>query len=111
VKETGELTGDVAIRYKAERTAKNKGLMSAVHETAAMPGGGGCHWEVGADPSTMKCVQTNKGDPSEPLWLGFAQPVGSPLYVERPGKHMRRPPPPAFFETYKVDKTAVKFRS
>lgn len=110
VKETGALSGEVAVRYQAERTARNRGLMSAVHQTAAMPGGGGCHWELGADPSTMKCVQTNKGDPTEQLWLGFAQPVGSPLYVEKPGLYMRRAPPPKFFETYNASKTAVKFR-
>ena len=108
VKETGELTGEVGKRYMAERVARNKGLMSAVHETFAMPGGGGCHWQPGADPSTMKCAQTNPGDPR---WLGFAQPVGSPLYVAKPGANMRAPPPPPSFETYKEVKTAAMFRS
>ncbi|KAF2674299.1 hypothetical protein BT63DRAFT_449290 [Microthyrium microscopicum] len=99
--ETGALTGELAQKYAALRVAKNKGLMTAVHETAAMAGGGGCHWEAGADPSTMKCKATNPEDPAR--WAGFAQPVGSPLWVEKPGTAQRGPAPPKTFETWKPE--------
>lgn len=48
-------------------------------------GGGGCHWEVGADSSTAKCVPTN---PGMSQYVGFAQPKGSPMYTDTPGSAM-----------------------
>jgi hypothetical protein len=45
------------------------------------PGGGGCIWEVGADPKTAKCSSTNLAQPE--LYKGFAQPPGSPDYIDQ----------------------------
>ena len=44
-----------------------KGMADAIHEgvvnrdDAQNPGGGGCHWEPGADPSTAVCKPRNGG--------------------------------------------------
>jgi hypothetical protein len=58
-----------------------------------MKGLGGCFWEDGADPSTVKCSTINPDNP-EPF-IGYAQPKESPMYTDKPGSYMmgQKPPP------------------
>jgi hypothetical protein len=49
------------------------------------PGGGGCLWEIGADPKTAKCTSLN---PTNGNYRGFAQPPQSPAYIDQ--AHMDR---------------------
>ena len=97
VSETGEFHGEQAIKYAEIKAQKGKQLMASV--AADIKGGktgeGGCHWEVGADPSTAKCSPVN---PENKAYVGYAQPVGSPMYTENPGSAMRgwKAPPASF---------------
>ena len=79
------------------KVERNKALLGRVELdiTSRRTGTGGCHWEVGQDPSTMVCVPINEGNP---VYLGFAQPVVSPLYTDTPGSAMAgyKPPPASF---------------
>jgi hypothetical protein len=94
VKETGELTGERARQYAALKEEKGKLLLASVARDIKQGrlGGGGCHWDEGADPSTATCVPINPGNPA---YVGYAQPVGTPLYTDKPGSAMRglKPPP------------------
>jgi hypothetical protein len=81
--EIGELTGAEGERYKAEKANSDKKFEDIVHvDSDNKHGGGGCHWEEGADPSTAKCVPTN---PGMDAYIGSAQPKGSPMFTENPG--------------------------
>lgn len=83
VVETGELMGVEGERYKAEKAKSDKTFEDIVHaDSDNKHGGGGCHWEEGADSSTAKCVPTN---PGMDAYVGFAQPKGSPMYTDKPG--------------------------
>jgi hypothetical protein len=97
VEETGELTGERAQAYAAIKYDKSKRLLASVASDLqkGITGIGGCYWEDGADPSTVKCSQIN---PSNPAYVGYAQPVGSPLYTDTPGSAMRglKPPPKSY---------------
>jgi hypothetical protein len=97
VKETGEFTGETRQKYTDLRLEKGKTLLASVAADikAGKTGEGGCHWEVGADPSTAKCSPTN---PRNSAYVGYAQPVGSPLYTEKPGTAMNgwKAPPASF---------------
>jgi hypothetical protein len=75
------MKGELGVKYAAEKARYGQKIKEAVAGDLAkgMTGGGGCHWEPGADPSTAKCVVTN---PTNPTYKGFAQPKGSPMYVE-----------------------------
>jgi hypothetical protein len=72
-------------------------------------------WEVG-DPSTIKCSPKN---PNGKGYVGYAQPIGSPMYVADPpaGSFMKsRQPPPALYgnegPSYTSPlKKSAKFRS
>jgi len=101
--ETGKLTGEDGQKYAAKTLEKSKMLLSSVAKdiVEGKTGEGGCHWEVGADPSTIKCTPVN---PKNPAYVGYAQPVGSPMYTEKPGSAMKgwKPPPPFFERTVAV---------
>jgi hypothetical protein len=58
-------------------------------------GEGGCHWEVGQNASMAVCTPVN---PKNLAYVGYAQPVGSPMYTDNPGSAMRgwKPPPTSF---------------
>jgi hypothetical protein len=68
-------------------------------------GEGGCHWEEGADPSTIKCKPVN---PKSKGYEGYAQPLGSPMYQENAGAAMRgwKAPP----EKFEGQRRAVSFQ-
>lgn len=87
VQETGALTGEPAQRYAALKEEKGRRLLASVASDLkrGITGVGGCYWEDGADPSTVKCSQIN---PDNPAYIGYAQPVGSPLYTDKPGSAM-----------------------
>jgi hypothetical protein len=97
VTETGELTGEVGARYAAERFEHGKRLLSSVAADIrdGKTGEGGCQWEDGKDPSTMTCTPVN---PKNNAYVGYAQPLGSPMYTDKPGTAMRGwgPPPKSF---------------
>jgi hypothetical protein len=80
VTETGEIRSEQGVRYAAEKAKYGKNIKGAVAGDLAkgLTGGGGCHWELGADPSTAKCEVTN---PTNPAYKGFAQLKGIPVYV------------------------------
>ena len=86
--------GQIYAEMKFERGRKLLGSVEA-DVTGRRFGTGGCHWEVGQDPSTMVCTPINDGNPA---YLGYAQPVGSPLYTDTPGAAMMgsKPPPASF---------------
>jgi hypothetical protein len=93
------MTGEVGARYAAQKLEHGKRLLASVAADIrdGKTGEGGCLWEEGKDPSTMKCTPVNpkaKGG----AYVGYAQPVGSPMYAEKPGPAMRGygPPPKAF---------------
>jgi len=98
------LTGEEGERYKAEKLAHGKRLLDSVAaDKKNKPGGGGCHWEAGKNPLTAKCVVTNLGNDA---YIGWAQPVGSPMYTEKPGvASLGMKPPPASVNS----KVAVEF--
>jgi len=108
VTETGELSGERAEQYIKVKTDRGKALLSSVANDIRdhKDGEGGCLWEEGADPSTAKCTAVNPGNPA---YAGYAQPVGSPLYVATPGSAMRgqKTPPTSFYNT----KIAVEFNA
>jgi len=97
VSDTGAMTGERAQQYAALKEERSRRLLASVARDlkAGMVGGGGCHWDEGADPSTAKCVTIN---PTNPAYVGFAQPVGTPMYTDKPGSAMRglKPPPKLF---------------
>jgi hypothetical protein len=97
VQETGEMTGERAQKYAALKEEKGKLLLASVASDIkrGITGVGGCYWEDGADPSTVKCSPIN---PDNPAYIGYAQPVGSPLYTDKPGSAMRglKPPPKSY---------------
>jgi hypothetical protein len=94
VLETGEISGEQGEKYRLVKLAKGKQLLTSVANDLSQKkiGGGGCHWEVGTDPSTAKCAPTNPGNSA---YVGWAQPKGSPLYTETPGSAMKNIPPPS----------------
>jgi hypothetical protein len=62
VAETGLLKGEEGKIYAAAKAQSVKNFEDIVHaDSDNKHGGGGCHWEEGADPSTAKCVLTNPG--------------------------------------------------
>jgi hypothetical protein len=97
VKETGVFEGETRQKYAEVKDAKSKQLLASVAADikAGKTGEGGCHWEVGADPSTAKCSPTN---PLSSAYVGYAQPVGSPMYTDKPGSAMNgwKAPPASF---------------
>lgn len=106
VNETGEMVGEEGQKYAAARLEHGKQLLASVAADIrdGKTGEGGCHWEDGQDPSTAKCSPVN---PKNPAYVGYAQPLSSPMYTENPGSAMRGwKAPPASFE----NSVAVKFR-
>jgi hypothetical protein len=105
VTETGVLTGEQGQKYAAARLEHGKQLLASVAADIrdGKTGEGGCLWEDGQDPSTIKCTPVN---PKNSAYVGYAQPVGSPMYTDKPGSAMRgaKPPPPSF-----ENKMAIKF--
>jgi hypothetical protein len=100
VRETGELTGEEGAKYRAAHAKGIAEFEKIVHaDSDNKHGGGGCHWEEGASPSTAKCVPTN---PDMPAYKGFAQPKSSPMYTETPGGAM-----PKGVEPYSAPKGRV----
>jgi len=97
VSETGELKGEQGQKYAAIKDKKSRQLLASVAADIkdGKTGEGGCHWEEGADPSTVKCKLVN---PKNPAYVGYAQPVGSPMYTENPGSAMKgwKAPPVSF---------------
>jgi hypothetical protein len=56
------LKGEEGKIYAAAKAQSVKNFEEIVHaDSDNKHGGGGCHWEEGADPSTAKCVPTNPG--------------------------------------------------
>jgi hypothetical protein len=100
VQDTGEMSGEEGKAYAERKFVKGKQLLNSVAaDLTNKLGGGGCHWDAGKDPSTAKCVPTNGNNPA---YVGWAQPVGSPMYTDKPGSAMTGlSPPPPKFETYK----------
>jgi len=100
VTETGALTGEAGEKYAAAKLEHGKRLLASVAADIrdGKTGEGGCYWEVGADPSTMKCSPVNPDSIPPGMYDSYAQPVGSPLYKEPAGKAMTGwgPPPKAF---------------
>ncbi|KAF2665892.1 hypothetical protein BT63DRAFT_427687 [Microthyrium microscopicum] len=94
VTETGAMTGERAERYAKLKMEKGQRLLASVANDlkTGKVGGGGCHWEENADPSTVKCTTIN---PNNPGYVGYAQPVGTPMYTDKPGSMMKglKPPP------------------
>jgi hypothetical protein len=91
------LTGERAQQYAAIKFEKGKLLLTSVHNDIKQgkTGVGGCYWEDGADPSTIKCSPIN---PDNDAYAGYAQPVESPMYTDKPGPAMRGlKPPPKFY--------------
>ena len=108
VNETGEIFGEQGRIYAALKLEHGKQLLASVAADIrdGKTGEGGCLWEEGQDPSTIKCSPVN---PKNPAYVGYAQPVGSPMYTDHPGSAMRGwKPPPASFDN--DVKTAVNFR-
>jgi len=98
VTETGELKGEQGEEYQKEKFEHGKRLLRSVAADIrdGKTGEGGCLWDVG-DPSTIKCSEKN---PNGKGYIGYAQPIGSPLYVaDLPeGSFMKnRKPPPALY--------------
>jgi len=95
VTETGDLTGERGERYARFKAERGQVIKNAVASDLkkGMKGLGGCFWEDGADPSTVKCSTINPDNP-EPF-IGYAQPKESPMYTDKPGSLMRgqKPPP------------------
>ena len=109
MRETGELTGERGENYAAFKLEKGKRLLASVASdfNRGVIGGGGCHWEDGADPSTAECSPIN---PKSPAYVGYAQPVGTPLYTEEPGSAMRGlKPPPKLYGNENNPRRAVRF--
>jgi hypothetical protein len=107
VAETGDMTGELGQKYAALRLEHGKRLLASVAADIrdGKTGEGGCHWEDGQDASMVKCTPTN---PKNPAYVGYAQPIGSPLYTENPGSAMKgmKPPPASFGNENKV---AIRF--
>jgi hypothetical protein len=102
VAETGELKGEQGEKYAVIKQQKSKQLLASVAADIkdGKTGEGGCHWEEGSDPSTIKCKPVN---PNNPAYAGYAQPVGSPMFTENPGSAMKGwKAPPASFANEKV---------
>jgi len=109
VQETGEMTGERAQKYAALKHEKGERLLASVANDIkrGMIGGGGCHWEDGADPSTAECPPIN---PDNPAYVGYAQPVGTPLYTDTPGSAMRGlKPPPKLYGNENNPRRAARF--
>jgi hypothetical protein len=109
VQERGELTGERAERYAALKEDKAKRLLASVASDLkrGITGVGGCYWEDGADPSTAKCSQIN---PDNPAYVGYAQPVGTPMYTDQPGSAMRGlKPPPKLYGNEDNPRRVVRF--
>jgi hypothetical protein len=103
------LTGERAQKYAALKDEKGKRLLSSVSNDLkrGIVGGGGCHWEDGAEPSTAKCSPIN---PENPAYIGYAQPVGTPLYTDTPGSAMSGLlPPPKLYGNENNPRMAVRF--
>ena len=73
VKETGEMTGEEGQKYAALKLEHGKRLLASVAADIrdGKTGEGGCHWEVGQDPSTMVCTPVN---PKNPAYVGVTTP-------------------------------------
>jgi len=97
VSDTGELSGEKGKEYAALKFEHGKRLLASVAADIrdGKTGEGGCHWEEGQDPSTIKCLPVN---PKNAAYVGYAQPTISPMYTESPGTAMKgwKPPPPSF---------------
>jgi hypothetical protein len=87
------MKGEQGVKYAAEKAMYGQRIKGAVAGDLAkgMTGGGGYHWEPGADPSIATCVVTT---PTNPAYKGWAQPKGSPMYVE-PKSPAKAVSPPA----------------
>jgi hypothetical protein len=97
IAETGELTGEEAKRYADLRLEHGKRLLGSVAADIrdGKTGEGGCLWDPIEGPASIKCTPVN---PTNPAYVGYAQPVGSPMYTDKPGSSMtNRAPPPASF--------------
>ncbi|KAF2673904.1 hypothetical protein BT63DRAFT_467491 [Microthyrium microscopicum] len=112
VKETGEMTGEEGKAYSVARIEHGKQLLKSVANDIrdGKTGLGGCFWEDGADPSTVKCTEINPTSPGHP-YVGYAQPVNSPGYTETPGSAMKgnKPPPASYGNENGPNKRAVEF--
>lgn len=105
------MKGELAVKYAAVKEEKGKALLASVASDLkrGITGVGGCYWEDGADPSTVKCEPIN---PQNPAYVGYAQPVGTPMYTENPGSAMRGlKPPPKLYGNENNPRRLVKFRS
>jgi hypothetical protein len=95
VRNTGALSGELAAEYQKLKAKTDTRWEGGVHGTDASrmvfkvptnvltfadPGGGGCIWQPGADPSTAKCTTMNAVNDK---YKGFAQPPQSPAYVDQ----------------------------
>ena len=96
--------GEEGEKYKKEKLEHGKQLLKSVDsDKKTKPGGGGCHWEKGSDPSKVKCAVTNPGNDA---YIGWAQPKNSPLHTNKPGSAMTSiSEPPASFN----NKRAISF--
>jgi hypothetical protein len=106
VNETGEMMDEQGKKYAALKSEHGKRLLASVAADIrdGKTGEGGCHWEEDQGPSTIKCSPVN---PKNSAYVGYAQPIGSPMYTENPGSAMKGwKPPPASFGNEKV---AVNF--
>jgi hypothetical protein len=103
------MAGEEGLKYAAARLEHGKRLLASVAADIrdGKTGEGGCHWEEGQGPADVKCSPVN---PTNPAYVGYAQPVGSPMYTEKPGSAMRgwKAPPASFGNENNV---AVKFRA
>jgi hypothetical protein len=109
VQETGVLAGERAEKYAVVKTEKGKLLLASVASDIkkGITGVGGCYWEDGADPSTVKCSTIN---PDNPAYVGYAQPVGSPMYTDNPGSAMKGlKPPPKLYGNENNPRRAARF--
>ena len=106
MRETGAMTGEEGEKYAKEKFEHGKQLLASVAADIrdGKTGEGGCLWEDGK-PETIKCTPVN---PTNPAYVGYAQPIGSPMYTENPGAAMKGwKPPPASFGNL----VGVKFRA
>src|ERR1700760_19137 len=103
------MIGERAQKYAALKQEKGKLLLASVANDIKQGkiGGGGCHWDEGADPSTVKCTPIASGIPA---YIGYAQPEGSPWYTDKPGVAMRGlKPPPKLYGNENNPRRAARF--
>jgi hypothetical protein len=89
----------VGARYAAQKLEHGKRLLASVAADIrdGKTGEGGCQWDVEGGPATMKCAPVNP-NAKNGAYDGYAQPLGSPMYTDKPGSAMRGwgPPPKSF---------------